>query len=332
MPYNPESNNHISETVEIDFAEKVDRFRKRSNALYFSRLQEILPHLIYHKNLPSTLSAAHIERLLRYGTADICIGEDKFGNLILLGIALSTKPNYINYPLVQKIRFIEGLEEQLLPEDQYVQITPYNMKGNYVLIRNRFSKEFYPEISLIEHYAEWLSEIKTSRFSLAIQGKAVTVFQGTDPENSNRMNKLFTAVMSGVPGIKLDSNINVDTMIKTLTGAQMIPTLLTALKAEDNNVWNETLNMLGVQNLGVDKAAGVSALEAASNDGFVAAVANIAINARQDGFDLLNEKYKLNIEVGYNNDLNYKDKTSALIHTDNIGGVGSVDANNKANK
>ena len=61
--------------------------------------------------------------------------------------------------------------------------------------------------------------------------------------------------------------------------------------------------MLGVHSLAVEKESGVSDSEAESNRGFTTSNANIYLDARNQGLELLNKKYKLNIEAVYNDEV-----------------------------
>lgn len=310
-PKNPETND-IEETIEVGFADKVSNFRKRTFDIMMSRVTEVVPQLLYYENLPPSLSSSHIERLLRLGWNDIVIGEDITGQVIVLGVVIAYEVNFLGYPLAKQIQWIPELKKQMLPKNKYKQITPYSKDGNYVVIRNKYNKEFFPELEIIEYYTEHLAEIKATRFSLSLQAKAITYFKGTDPENNERVKKMVDAFFNGDPAITLDSNLSDKEIIGTIASASMIPQLMIQNKDEYNNVLNEMYSMLGIQNLGVDKAAGVSKMEASSNDGFLSAVANIGINARQDGFNLANEKWGYNIKVGYNNDIKYKNENLLL--------------------
>lgn len=293
----------IKPIQKMSYQNRVNYFRTTMYQSLVSRLIEILPYLMEYENLPPSLSALQIESQLRISNQDLVIGLDKFERLVVLGRPVGLVNNASGYPIVTGIQFIID-EAQRLPRDEYVQIIPTNPdKGNYVLLRNRYNPGFKNDVEMIQDYAVNLAELKKSRYSLSLQANVLTYFKGIDVYDNNTINKLIDDMFEGAPVIKIESAINVNDDFGTMDNAKVIPAMLSATKDEYDNVFNEILNMIGVMNLGVDKASGVTSEEASANHGFLNAINNIYVKTRQDAFDLINNALGYDIQVSANHEV-----------------------------
>ena len=102
----------------------------------------------------------------------------------------------------------------------------------------------------------------------------------------------------------------------TLNDSQQIISALPELKREYQNNIAELNNILGLTALGVDKASGVSDIEAQSNKAYQKANSNVYLKSRNEKLKLLNEKFGLNMKAEYADeiaaDLSSLEKVQAL--------------------
>lgn len=282
----------IKPIQKMSYQNRVNYYRNHMYETIVSRLVEILPYFIKYENLPTTLSALQIESQLRIGCHDLIIGLDNLNQVVVLGRPTGIVHNFYNYPIVSGIQFIIP-PEQRLARDMYEQITPNNPdKGNFILLRNRYNTAFKTDVEIIEDFAIHLAEIKKSRYSLTLQSSVLTYFKGVDVYNNNTINKLMDEMFEGTPFIKIESNLNINDDFGTMDNAKVIPAMLTAMKDEYDNIFNEMLNLIGVLNLGVDKQSGVNRVESVANQGFLNTINNIYITSRQEPFTLLSNRFK----------------------------------------
>lgn len=280
------------------YKDRVNHVRERWYQTYVSRLTEILPYFIGYQNLPPTLSALQIESQLRIGNQDLIIGLDAFNQLVVLGRPTGTTYNFYNYPLVTGIQFTIPREQQL-PYQEYVQITPNQPNvGNFVLVRNRYNPVFKSDVEIIEDFAIHLSEIKKIRYSLTLQAGVSTYIKGKNINDNNTINKMLDDIYEGAPFLKMESNLNTDNIFGTLDNSKVIPLVMSAMKDEQENIFNEALNLIGVDNVGVTKQSGISKDEVTANAALSNNINNIYLISRQEPFDLLNNHEKIKKIIG----------------------------------
>ena len=133
-----------------------------------------------------------------------------------------------------------------------------------------------------------------------MQVKMITLFLG-EP-NDESMSKLVNDVYNGVPYAEGSKLFDPDEQIYKFDNGS-VANNFQELKREFQNRISELNNMLGVHSLAVEKESGVSDSEAESNRGFTTSNANIYLDARNQGLELLNKKYDLDIEAVYNDEV-----------------------------
>lgn len=303
--------NNFSRSFEIDkptkdtLKEKIVFQRYRFKQIFMARYTELLPSLIKYKNGERLNVDFHkVEIALRSGF-DVAIGETINHDIQVIGVVKSKQTfndpsNIFNDRVLKKqdIDFIIPKEKRL---NFYKEVSRFdeNKSGNFVVLRNK-KMNLVSDFTILEHYIDELAEISLSRFSMSMQVKMITLFLG-EP-NDESMSKLVNDVYNGVPYAEGSKLFDPDEQIYKFDNGS-VANNFQELKREFQNRISELNNMLGVHSLAVEKESGVSDSEAESNRGFTTSNANIYLDARNQGLELLNKKYDLDIEAVYNDEV-----------------------------
>lgn len=317
--------------VGIELNEKIGQkvISKRNNFynLFLSRYLETLPFLIQYNTdneeeskMLKSLDIRKLELGLRHGY-NMIIGENVLGHITILGYTNAINHHQKITNFFNDIRLNEKDIYWIVPKEfrpkKMLQITHHNNSkdGNFIVVQNKLYN-LTNDIAIIEHYAEMLAEIVTSRYSLIIQSKVLNFFKSE--VNDETMNQVINKLYNGYPFVKVSKLFDVEESIVKLDNSSLANNLV-QLKLEYQNQLNELNSLIGVDVLGVDKASGVTDFEAKSGNSFSKNISNIYIESRQNAMNLLNKRYNLNIQVEYDNNVN-TELTSLMIEN-NGGGV-----------
>lgn len=294
-------------TIEQSFKEKIKQrvvtHRNRFYKLIYNRYAEILPFTISYENIDERFKVdlIQLESMLRHNY-NVAIGEDVTGDIVILGYVNSNNKNNFDYNYLPKtytkkdINFIIN-EAYILPI--YNQLNQFNKNGNFIVIQNKVYN-YVNDYEIIEHYAEEISEISLSRFSLIIQAKVMTFFRGD--LSGDDLEDVIDDLFNGAPAIKTSVQFDVNENIIRFDNGNITSTL-TELKREFQNKLSELNSMLGLSSLGVDKESGVSDEEAQSNASFKKSNENIYLFARNNALKFLNERYEMDIHAEFSENM-----------------------------
>lgn len=300
----------LSRKVKKRIVEHRNKFYKMIIGRYF----ELLPLVISYVNHATgdglendkvAIDYYKLEVALR-NNWNLIIGKATNDQIMILGYAKSplTASNpanvFRNQFILTKENFIPVVSKNLIPETmQEITLLDNAQTGNFVVLRNKILC-YTSDYEIIEYYAEELAEIVTSRFSLSIQAKIMTIFKGEVGDES--INEMIDDLYNGSAYAKVTKMFDPDEDIITIQNPGLSSNL-TELKREYQNKMSELNNMLGISALGVDKTAGVSEKEAVSGSAYTTTNANIYLKSRQSGMNLLNKRYNLQIEAIYNDEI-----------------------------
>lgn len=290
--------------IEPSLNEKINkRMISHRNAFYSffrNRYREFLPVVIGYEGLKDTkIDPIQLEIWLRQGYG-VAVGETTRGIMILgtvprqsqlytLGTNYSTSPltsSDVNYFIADKIRV---KNKEITYHDGYE-------SGNMVVIYNK-PYQLTNDFEIIDIYSERIAEIALSRFSIYMQSKISTVIRGeVDDED---VEKITSDLYNGAPFIETTMMFDPDESILSINNSQEVISALPELKREYQNNIAELNNILGLSALGVDKASGVSDIEAQSNKAYQKANSNVYLKSRNEKLKLLNEKFNLNMKAEY---------------------------------
>lgn len=294
----------LKQDIEQTLNEKVKmRMTSHRNAFYRffrNRYREFLPVVIGYEGLEDTsIDPIQLEIWLRQGYG-VAVGETTRGIMILgtvprqsqlytLGTNYSVSPLTsadVNYFISDKIRV---KNKEITFHDGYE-------SGNMVVIYNK-PYQLTNDFEIIDIYSERIAEIALSRFSIYMQAKISTVIRGeVDDED---VEQITSDLYNGAPFIETTMMFDPDESILSINNSQEVITALPELKREYQNNIAELNNILGLSALGVDKASGVSDIEAQSNKAYQKANSNVYLKARNEKLKLLNEKFGLNMKAEY---------------------------------
>lgn len=290
--------------IEPTLNEKVKmRMTSHRNAFYSffrNRYREFLPVVIGYEGLEDTnIDPIQLEIWLRQGYG-VAVGETKRGVMILgtvprqsqlytLGTNYSVSPltsDDVNYFISDKIRV---KNKEITYHDGFE-------SGNMVVIYNK-PYQLTNDFEIIDIYSERIAEIALSRFSIYMQAKISTVIRGeVDDED---VEQITSDLYNGAPFIETTMMFDPDESILSINSSQEVISALPELKREYQNNIAELNNILGLSALGVDKASGVSDIEAQSNKAYQKANSNVYLKSRNEKLKLLNEKFGLEMKAEY---------------------------------
>lgn len=295
---------NINTTIEQSLNEKIKmRMVTHRNAIYNffkNRYREFLPVVIGYIGLENTkIDPIQLEIWLRQGYG-VAVGETKRGVMILgtvprqsnlysLSSNYSVAPmtsNDINYFISKKIRV---KNKEITYHDAYE-------SGNMVVIYNK-PYQLTNDFEIIDLYAERIAEIALSRLSIYMQAKIATVIRGESEDED--VEQLTQDLYNGSPFIETTLEFDPRQSVLSIDNGASVISGLPELKREYQNNIAELNNILGLSALGVDKASGVSDIEAQSNKAYEKANSNVYLKARNEKLKLLNDKFNLSIKAEY---------------------------------
>lgn len=294
----------INSVIEQSLNEKIKmRLVSHRNAVYRffrNRYREFLPVVIGYTGLESTkIDPIQLEIWLRQGYG-VAVGETTRGIMILgtvprqsniysLSSNYSVAPmttNDITYFINEKIRV---KNKEITYHDGYE-------SGNMVVIYNK-PYQLTNDFEIIDLYSERIAEIALSRFSIYMQAKIATVIRGESDDED--VEQLTQDLYNGSPFIETTLEFDPRQSVLSIDNGASVVGALPELKREYQNNIAELNNILGLSALGVDKASGVSEIEAQSNKAYQKANSNVYLKSRNEKFKLLNDKFDLSIKAEY---------------------------------
>lgn len=291
--------------IEQSLNEKVKmRMQTHRNAFYEffrNRYHEFLPVVIGYEGLDSDkvrIDPIQVELWLRQGVG-VAIGETKRG-IMMLGTVNQTSNvynmsyGYARRPLTSNdINYIISKKIQV-PNKEITYHDGYD-SGNFVVLYNK-PYVLTNDFKIIEIYAQRIAEIALSRFSIYMQAKFSKVIRGEQDDED--IEQITQDLYNGSPFIETTMAFDPAESILDIEASKVI-SALPELKREYQNNIAELNNILGLSALGVDKASGVSQIEAESNKAYQKANSSIYLTARNEPLKHLNEKFGTNIKAEF---------------------------------
>lgn len=322
----------IDKELNKTLKEKLIHHRERFVQLFKARYQEMLPSLIKYKNTETvSIDFLKVEVALRNGY-DVVVGRTKKDNIQVIGYATtkqsSNNPADLFGSKLMRHGDIKFIIPKYLQLDYYKEISHFDecMTGDFVVLRNK-TIQYVSDYNILDHYTDELSEIVLSRYSISMQVKISTLFQG-EP-NDESINQLISDVYNGNPYIKGSLLFDPEDQIYHMKN-EGIAQNFQELKREYQNKISELNNMLGMNSLAVEKSSGVSDEEAKSNRAYTTSNANIYLDGRNNGLEKLNKRYGLEIAAQYNDDVESEFNEIANEEENSEGGTSNDNANNNA--
>lgn len=311
----------IDASLNEQIGKRVIHHKERFTRLFFNRIREILPGTISYMNTNADILAVDwykVEIGLReYG--NVVLGKATNGKIMIMGFcknynSIDTNFFYTNVLKKEDIQFV--IPTVFIPEKMQ-EITTLDdcESGNFVVLRNK-TIAYNNDFEIIEHYTRQLAEIVSTRFSLSMQGKMLTLFKSDIGDES--MSELINAWYNGSPYEKTSKLFDAEDNIVHIEASNAIPTLMAQFKIEHQHIISELFAMLGINSLAVEKESGVSDNEANGNNAFTDSNTNVHLKSRNQGLFKLNKRYNLDIRAIGND----KAITTSLIYSELSNGSG----------
>lgn len=285
-----------SEKIE-DIGERVRAHKDIFYNILVARYRELLPSLIYYKTNQENnrINFYNLEYLLRDGKK-VVIGVDYFNQLKLLG---TTEKTFLPYEKETITKSDINFFDYIRPKDTYALITfEYPQTGNCAIIENKKNSRL-SDFNIVNFYADELSEIERSRYSLILQSKVNTILRGD--EGSESIALIANDLYNGKPYIK--TGFDFDPMDSIIPIENKATEQLVNLKKEYNNKLTELNNMLGINSTALDKESGISDEELNSNSPYTISNSNIYLLAREEGFKKIYLRYGIKIVPYFNSEV-----------------------------
>lgn len=268
--------------------EKIWESAYLNNATYddwFNRLRSIGINRIKLEGLPDTVDERFVERGLWERGAMLFFKDPVVGYLCLPFTAHGPL-NFYDIPKNRK---------------------PYTTQGGYyhpctdkdsVIIYNNYSH--LPDLPTIELFALRIADIQRT-IDVNIKGqKTPKIITGNETQRLV-MKNLIMDTEGNVPYIFGDKDLNSEIEVKALDTSA--PYVADKLEVQKHMMLNEALTYYGIENSNQDKKERLVADEVSSNYGMVENSRNVAVNSRQQGFDMVNKMFGLDIKVRFNSDV-----------------------------
>lgn len=298
----------LGQELTSELGEKVVYHRDQFHEWFVGRYIEGLTALFSYKFGGYPIDTQALEIALRQGYG-VAVGTDINDNFAIYGyVKTANYNNYnINYLLAPRAP-IKGSEifwtlPASLRPDGYKDITEITsqdsaVSGRFVVFWNK-ELNFTNDFRIIENYADELSEIVASRFSLEIQSKVTTIFMSDVGDET--INQMVSKLYNGTPFVKTGSNFDVRDNVYKI-GNDGVGDTLQTLKNEYQNKIAELNSVFGLNVLSFEKASGVSETESQGNSEYVSFNANVWLKPRQQALNLLNKHYATDFSVTISNE------------------------------
>lgn len=298
----------LGQELTSELGEKVVYHRDQFHEWFVGRYIEGLTALFSYNFGGYPIDTQALEIALRQGYG-VAVGTDINDNFCIYGyVKTANYNNYnINYLLAPRAP-IKGSEifwtlPASLRPDGYKDITEITsqdsaVSGRFVVFWNK-ALNFTNDFRIIENYADELSEIVASRFSLEIQSKVTTIFMSDVGDET--INQMVSKLYNGTPFVKTGSNFDVRDNVYKI-GNDGVGDTLQTLKNEYQNKIAELNSVFGLNVLSFEKASGVSETESQGNSEYVSFNANVWLKPRQQSLNLLNKHYATDFSVAISNE------------------------------
>lgn len=251
--------------------------------IYVSRLMEIWTSMIKYNNLPKTCDERYMELQFLTSGRMVFFQDDVIGYLCL-NVVPQSKFN------------IYGIPYQRRAYSRYNNYQASLDETNSVIIWNNLLRT--PSIGVLVKYGLQIAELDRIISVNSKAQKTPVLVQGTEKQRLSLMN-LYAQWDGNTPVIFGDKDLGSQPLRAISTEAPYKGSELYTLKTQ---LWNEALTYIGVSNINIQKRERLIQDEVTRNLGGTIASRYSRLEARQQGFDKVNEMFGLDISVEYRED------------------------------
>ena len=254
---------------------------------YYNRLTELAISMFEWKNLPSTIDPRYLElALYTDGDAVFFFDEDlgENGSYLALRVAAGGPLDVYSVPMNRRAYAANGYNKQLGANDS---VLIYNnfLRTNSMLDTRMFAQRLYELDRAIDVNAK-------------AQKTPILIRCGENERLT--MQQLYMKYDGNQPFIFATKDMNPNGFGVLKTDAPYVADRLYTLKTQ---IWNEALTYLGISNINVTKKERLITDEVQRNQGGTLASRYSRLEMRKQACKQINEKFGLNIDVEYRDDL-----------------------------
>lgn len=279
--------------------------------MYIRKLTNMCYARFKWENLPNTITARFIEQtLVHEGLVVFYKREFKTASGTVEGyVALPAAPTGVDIygdPTEYQVVAGNGMIHDRLPAAACVPIW-----SDYSRI---------PDLDIITSYAERLAD-----FDMTIQSDIITVrhpiIMAGDEAARLSIQNMWRNIQEGEPAIFAYDTAFEDIRAKLQaldTGVR--PDQILDIQLAKTKMWNEALNLLGVNSANQDKKERLVEAETAANDDIISVTRGTYLDARRAAVDRINAKYGLSLSVSWRDNEVTSDQPGAAAESDVYGG------------
>ena len=307
LPTEGKGNAGLGKELVKELAKKVLDHRNNFYKFFIGRYMEGLCSLFSY-DIDPHIDVARLEIALRCGYG-ACFGKNNKDQNVLLGFVNDNFGFGTQSQLTQLIQYHRYNTDDIIyiiPESDRPKKIGYEIietnngvDGDFIVFHNK-AISMTNDLDIVKHYATELAEIVTSRFSLIMQSKIMTIFTGD--VNDETLNQLISMYYSGQPFAKATKLFDPEENIIHIDNPSLANNLQ-QLKTEYQNKIAELNAQFGINVLAVDKESGVTESEANGNLGYVNMNTNVFLKIRKQKLALFNQRFGTNYKVSINNDI-----------------------------
>lgn len=248
---------------------------------YLQILTELSVSMFEYKRLPKSVDSRYIE-LRMFEKGSVLYFNDKLMGNLCLDYITKGQFNVYGIPIKRTAYSHYNNYTNNFTIDDSVIIYNNLLRTNSALIVTEFAKRL--------HNIDRIIDVNINA------QKTPILLQGTEKQRMTLLN-IYKEYDGNMPVIHGDSNFDAVNSLKTLkTDAPFIAPNLYELKTK---IWNECLTYLGINNVSEQKKERMVTDEVNRGLGGTIASRNSRLQARKEGFKLVNEMFGTDIEVDY---------------------------------
>lgn len=156
------------------------------------------------------------------------------------------------------------------------------------------------ERDVVLQYAARLAEMDVSLQTVSRAMRVNTVISAPRSQKLTMMN-VMKQTEEGADVVYTDETFNMESIQALNLGVN--PAILSSLRDEKNQLWNEAMTMLGIDNANQDKKERLVVDEVSANNGQIMVARNAAMKARKEAAEQINRMYGLSVQVVWNADI-----------------------------
>lgn len=272
-----------------------DSARKNTEAdiFYFKRLLELSISMFEWKNLPDTIDAVFLERIL-FAEGQAVFFKDEAMGFLCLQVACNGRFDIYRIPVERRAYAVNGYNNKL------------NIDNSVIIYNNMIRTNSADTVRL---YSERLWDLDRI-IEVNTRAQKTPVLLKCSEQERLTLENVYKEYDGNQPVIAVDKSFHDEDLTCLRTDAPYVADKIYELKTK---YWNEALTYLGISNVNTTKKERLVTDEVIRNLGGTIASRYSRLEARRQACDKINKMFGLDISVDYRAD--YREANDEMIHT-----------------